>query len=164
MTKMRRRFTTRWLGALGVILGAGAGSHVLARQGTADDAFSLAYLCVNFAGSEISAPEWRPGPDGAGSQQLLIQFKGDQSISSFAWYMDDAAYYEGSGIGVSMTAGFAIVAFASDFVDTYVYNSGTTELFFSSVRSGNVVFPNTVKALRGTCKPAGSVGRPESRE
>jgi hypothetical protein len=118
------------------------------------------YLCGDFVGSYFGAPSWKVHEDRATNQQVLLDFKGGgQPGSSIKWYRNGNVYYDSPGMGATMTSGFVIVTLTDNFIETYVFNAGTSELLFSMTRSGNPLLPNTVKALRGTCKPAGAMVR-----
>ena len=120
----------------------------------------VAYLCGNLVGSYLAAPNWRVEGDGAKDQLVILTYKGDKSLSTVSWVrLGEMPYYESPGLAVAMKSGFVIVTFSEDFTETYVFNAGTTELLFSSVRSGSAVLPNAIKTLRGTCTPAGTLAR-----
>ena len=111
----------------------------------------LAFLCGNIAGTYFGAPDWRAGDDAFSGQQVLLDFKGDGEISKVTWIKDGRTYYEAEGIGGSMKSGFSIVVFAESYIETYVFNVGTTELLFGMLRSGSSLLPNSAKSARGTC-------------
>lgn len=119
-----------------------------------------AFLCENLAGSYSGpATSWRAEQDGASNQQVLLYFKGGKAISNVKWYRDGKPYYEANGVGTTMKSGFGITVFDDEYIETYVFNVGTSELLFSMVRSGSSQLPNAMKSMRGTCKPAGSMVR-----
>ena len=117
----------------------------------------LTILCENIVGTYIGAPTWKANTDAITGQQVLLHFKGRESKVN--WYRFGKAYYERSGVGLTMKSGFVIIVIADDFVETYVFNAGTSELLFSMTRSGGSILPNAMKSQRGICKPAGEMGR-----
>jgi hypothetical protein len=58
-----------------------------------------------------------------------------------------------------MSAGFAVTIFAAEYIETYIYNAGTTELLYSSIRSGSRLLPNNIKAFKARCVPAGNLAK-----
>ena len=133
-------------------------SQLGAAQGHGNGAPATAqvYLCFNIAGTRVSAPTWTTDVDSAAEQQVLIRFKGDWAVSDVIWMKGGAPYFKAVGVGVAMGGGFSVAVFSNEFSDMYVYNAGTSELFFTSIRSGSALLPNTMKAFRGSCKPAGA--------
>lgn len=143
--------------ALMVLFGVGVaaspfaqGQDRAAKRGTPP----MTIRCVNISGSHIAAPQWQVEGDGASGQDVRLEFGGDGSPSRIVWRRSGTQYTEASGLGVSMRTGFLILVAAEDYVETYVYNPGTTELLFSATRSGSALLPNGIKAFRGTCTPA----------
>jgi hypothetical protein len=119
-----------------------------------------AFLCGNIVGSYSgAATSWKPEEDKSSNQTVLLHFRGSKTISSIKWLRGGKAYYEGDGIGHAMNGGFGIVVFGEEYIETYVLNVGTSELFFSMVRSGSPNLPNSIKSMRGVCTPAGSMAR-----
>src|SRR5690606_16145776 len=113
--------------------------------------------CSDIAGSSMAAPAWKAAPDGTTDQQVRIRYRGNQEVAEASWTIgNEAPYYEAVGLGVGMQGGFAIFVFADDYVETYVYNAGTTELLYSSIRAGSALLPNTIKSFRGSCRPGGA--------
>ena len=112
---------------------------------------------VNEVGPSMAAPTWSAETDGTSNQTVLIAFRGDGEQAGADWTIagQKEPYYRAVGAGVGMSSGFAIMVVADEYTESYVYNAGTTELFFSSIRSGSRVLPNTIKSFRGSCKPAG---------
>ena len=90
-------------------------------------------------------------------QQVLLYFKGRRS--NVNWYRFGKPYYERSGVGLTMKSGFVIIVLADDYLETYVFNAGTSELLFSMTRSGGSALSNAMKSQRGICKPAGEMVR-----
>ena len=114
-----------------------------------------AFVCENLKGTWFGAPDWKVEADGMSGQQILLHYNG--ANSNIKWYRANKVYYENAGAGIAMKSGFAIVAALDEQIETYVFNSGTLELLFSSTRSGSSMMPNSIKSLRGTCKAAGSM-------
>ncbi len=116
------------------------------------------FNCGNLVGSFSGPPtSWKPEEDKMSNQEVLLYFKGGKSVSSVKWFRDGKMYYESAGIGYAMKGGFAIIVLAEDYIETYVFNTGTFELLLTVVRSGSSIHPNALKTQRGTCKPAGSI-------
>ena len=156
---MRIHSTKSTLGlAVAVLMVSSAGQA--AQQPTASrpgQSVGLSYICDGIAGSSMAAPGWKAMPDGASNQQLRIRYRGNQEIAEASWTIrDEAPYYEAVGLGVAMQGGLSIFVFADDYVETYVYNAGTTELLYTSIRAGSGLLPNTIKSFRGSCRPGGA--------
>ena len=117
----------------------------------------LAFLCENIVGTYIGAPTWKANTDAMTGQQVLLHFKGRES--NVNWYRFGKPYYERSGVGLTMKSGFVIIVLADDYLETYVFNAGTSELLFSMTRSGGSALSNAMKSQRGICKPAGEMVR-----
>ena len=114
----------------------------------------LSFTCTGIAGSRMAAPDWKATPDGTSDQRVVIRYRGNQEIAEASWTIrNEAPYYEAVGLGVGMRAGFSIFVFAEEYVETYVYNAGTTELLYTSTRSGSALLPNSIKSFRGSCRP-----------
>ncbi len=60
---------------------------------------------------------------------------------------------------MQMNSGFVVVVFGKEYVETYVVNVDTLELFHSAIRSGSAMLPNSAKSFHGVCKPAGNLAR-----
>jgi hypothetical protein len=116
------------------------------------------YVCTGLSGYIVPAPKWAAESDGMKDQQVLLKYRGDWKLAEATWTMGSAQpYYQAAGIGRSMRSGFSITVAADEYVETYIYNAGTTELLFTVTRSGSQLLPNSIKAFRGTCKPAGQL-------
>src|SRR4051812_18077259 len=76
------------------------------------DQLPRAYPCTNISGSIMTAPNWKPEPDGARGQELLLNFGGDKELAEVKWTSGGTTYYEAAGIGVAMPIGFSVVVFA----------------------------------------------------
>jgi len=144
-----------------LLLALATGSSIIAGQrppaafeASATHDQPVALLCSQMSGSTMSAPSWTFGADGTQAQQVLLHYRGDRETADVTWSTSGAPYYEASGIGLSMRAGFSVTVFTDEYVETYVYHAATSELLYSSVRSGSVLLPNTIKSFRGTCKAA----------
>ena len=118
---------------------------------------SIIYRCVNVQGIIIPAPDWRPQQDAFSDATVLLEFKGVGEPSTVRWSNSTETY---AGVGAPMTAGFAIVIFGGEFIESYVVNAGNQELLLTMTRSGSALLPNSAKAYRGSCKPAGIETRP----
>ena len=82
------------------------------------------------------------------------------------WYRFGKPYYERSGVGLTMKSGFVIIVLADDYLETYVFNAGTSELLFSMTRSGGSALSNAMKSQRGilqTSRGDGALKRPRHR-
>ena len=118
-----------------------------------------AFLCRGLTGVWLGAPAWKPEADAMTGQEVLLSYTGKAQQSEVKWYRDGKVYFESPGIGVPMNGGFAIVVLGDEYLETYVFNSGTTELLMSATRSGSSALPNSIKSQRGVCKAAGAMVR-----
>jgi len=107
----------------------------------------------------MGAPDWKARIDGITGESVLIEYKGQNAAARVSWYRAKNRYYEAVAIAMPMNSGIAMVAFGEEFVESYVVNINTLELFFTSIRSGGARLPNAVKSFRGTCVPAGNLSR-----
>jgi hypothetical protein len=148
---------TRVLAAIAFVL-VTSGFVSAQTNGNAAD-MSRAYLCSNISGSNMAAPTWKSEPDGASEQQVLIHYKGSLELSEATWVKGGTPYYEARGLGMPMRSGFSIGVFAEELAEMYVFNAGTSELFYTSIRSGSALLPNLMKSFKATCKPAGALAR-----
>jgi hypothetical protein len=121
----------------------------------ADD-LPRSYTCSNIVGTSMYAPEWKAEPDGTSDQQVVLRYRGDFKVAEAEWSMNGSSYHKATGLGVGMSGGFSIGVFGQEFTEMYVYNAGTSDLLFTSVRSGSALLPNAMKAFRGACKPTGA--------
>jgi hypothetical protein len=112
----------------------------------------LLMTCRDLKGTILPAPEWKAEPDGLTDQEVRVLFGGDLQPSKVEWSRNGNTYSESTGIGKSMKSGFVIVVFADDYVETYVYNAGTTDILFQQTRSGSSLFQNAMKSFQGRCK------------
>lgn len=143
---------------LGVAMVALSSAGLSAQQPEAlrrnEPALQMSYTCAGITGSSMAAPDWKSTQDGTSQQQLVLRYRGNREVAHASWTIrNETPYYEAVGLGVSMGAGFAIFVFAQDYVETYVYNAGTTELLYTAIRSGSTVLPNSIKSFRGHCRP-----------
>jgi hypothetical protein len=121
---------------------------------------SVTFLCAQMAGAYYGAPTWRIDPDGLTDQSVVLTFNGEGELGKVAWRKGTGApYYESPAIGSQMKAGFSLTVLADEYVENYVYNAGTTELLYSAIRSGSTLLPNSIKAYKGSCVPAGNLAR-----
>jgi hypothetical protein len=121
---------------------------------------SFTIQCSAFTGGMLSAPDWRFESDGMANQSVVVTFNGERELGNVSWRRgSDAPYYESPGIGSLMNAGFAVTILADEYIETYVYNAGTTELLYSSIRSGSRLLPNNIKAFKARCVPAGNLAK-----
>lgn len=107
--------------------------------------------CGNFAGTYMAAPKWEATSDSSRGQEVLVEFRGAKEPARVMWQKNGETYYEIEGIGLSMRSGFFILVPEEEYVETYTYNAGSSELLFSATRSGSSTLPNAIKGLRGTC-------------
>lgn len=119
----------------------------------------LAMLCSDLKGGYLSAPTWKLEEDANTNQNILLDYRIGSSKSYVSWSLAGKEYYKGEGVGFSMKGGFVIVIPASEYIETYTYNAGATEVYVSATRSGSSVLPNAIKSYRGSCKPAGAMVR-----
>jgi hypothetical protein len=110
-------------------------------------------------GAYLGAPDWSVHPDANSGQTVLIEYRGSQKQSRVAWFRDGAKYHDAVAVGGMMNSGIWLFAVGESYVETYVLNVSTSELLFTSVRSGSSAYPNAVKAFRGLCVPAGHLSR-----
>ena len=118
---------------------------------------SVTFLCAQFTGGYYAAPAWRLESDGLTGQNVVVTFSGERQLGHISWRRGtDAPYYESPGIGTQMKSGFSVTVFADEYIESYVYNAGTTELLYSAIRSGSTLLPNGIKVYKGRCVPAGN--------
>ena len=120
---------------------------------------SRAFLCDGITGFIIGAPEWQPQPDGYANTKILISCKTGDVLSHVTSFRNGARVYDADGLGIAMNAGFSVAVFSKEYTETYVVNVGTLELFYSHIRAGSGMLPNSIKSFRGICKPAGELVR-----
>lgn len=114
-------------------------------------AIEMAFRCSNVLGTNITAPSWEPGRDGFRGQSVLLHFT-DTGVGTVIGF--DGLKYQ--GIAMRMNGGFAIIVAGDEFVETFVVNASNQELMMTAIRTGSSALPNSAKAYRGTCKPAGN--------
>lgn len=114
-------------------------------------AVEMAYRCSDVQGTNITAPNWEPVPDGFAGRSVLIHFTG--TGVGYITGFDGERY---PGFETNMNGGFAIIVVGEEFLETYVINAANQELLMTATRTGSSFFPNSAKAFRGSCSPAGS--------
>ena len=134
----------------------GAVLAIVASNPSIVHAQSLAWRCDHVQGSELHAPKWEPDADGFSGASVLLVYQTGDKPSSVRWSNTDRTY---PGVGFVMNGGFAIVVLGQEFIETYVINAGYQELLVTMIRTGSTLFPNSVKAFQGVCKPAGATVR-----
>ena len=120
---------------------------------------SRTFLCDKIDGIYIGAPDWRPQPDGYANIKMVLSYKSGNELSNVTSFKNGQKIYEASGFGVSNNAGFSIVVFGKEYLETYVVNVSTLELLHTATRAGSGTLPNAVKSFRGVCAPAGNLAR-----
>ena len=118
-----------------------------------------AFLCDKLDGFNMSAPGWRPQPDGYGNTKFLLSYRPGNELSRVTSFKNGEKVYEAEGFGVVTNAGFSIAIFGGEYLETYVVNVGTSEVLHTATRAGSAVLPNAVKSMRGFCVPAGNLVR-----
>jgi hypothetical protein len=128
-----------------------AGTQTPLVDAIADGAVLLQYECSDFKGMYMAAPAWTPDTDGMAGQVLRVTFRTDTGVSSVTSLLNGVEYNKETGAGAQLSSGFFFFLYAGDRVETYVYSGATAELFFTQMRSGNALLPNSVKGYRGSC-------------
>ena len=124
---------------------------LLLASSTQSVAADVVFRCSNIKGTMLAAPSWTVNADGFGQKEVLLGYR-DASQGEVRW-SDGLAY---SGLGVAMNGGFAIIALGEEFIETFVVNVGSGDLLMTAVRTSSGLLPNSSKAFRGTCQPAGN--------
>ena len=114
------------------------------------------WLCSDLnRGTYMGAPDWSVKEDGNADQVLLVEYKGN-NVGHISWFKRKKKYYDTPAIAVEMNSGIAFSVYGDEFLESYVLNVSTSEIFFTSIRSGSSSLPNAVKSFRGTCIGAGN--------
>jgi hypothetical protein len=130
-------------------------ASICSSQYAAAEGVPRAWLCSDLnRGSYMGAPDWSVKTDGQADQVLLVEYKGN-NVGHISWFKRKEKYYDAPAIAVEMNSGIAFSVYSDEFLESYVLNVSTSEIFFTSIRSGSSSLPNAVKSFRGTCEGAG---------
>jgi hypothetical protein len=111
-----------------------------------------AWHCAGLATlSRDADTTWALNPDSNAGQTVLTEYKGSNVLSRVTWFRGNDKYHEAAAMGAPMNNGVWLFAAGESYVETYVLNVSTSELLFTSIRSGGQALPNAVKAFRGVC-------------
>jgi hypothetical protein len=113
------------------------------------------FVCGNLTATDFHTRTPPSIADESTGQQAMLEFKEEKPGSRVKWFYDGKVHHESFGFGIPMKAGFAILIVADDRVETYVFNTETSELLLAIMDSASFGPANPIRTLRGSCEPAG---------